>query len=95
MKGRLDNVVLASLSQLFAIDKDGTINPNVSNIPGLEALKSAETIASMSQDLMKGRKTEIDHMNGAVAALGEKYGLPCPVNAAMATMIRYLEADGR
>ena len=52
----------------------------------------ARTIASMRQDLMKGRKTEIDHMNGAVAALGEKYGFPCPVNAAMATMIRYLEA---
>jgi 2-dehydropantoate 2-reductase len=54
----------------------------------------ARTIASMRQDLMKGRKTEIDHMNGAVAALGEKYGLPCPVNAAMTTMIRYLEASG-
>ena len=51
----------------------------------------ARTIASMRQDLMKGRKTEIDHMNGAVAALGEKYGIPCPVNAALTTMIRYLE----
>ncbi len=38
----------------------------------------ARTIASMRQDLMKGRKTEIDHMNGAVAALGEKYGLAVP-----------------
>ena len=27
---------------LFAIGKDGTINPNVSNIPGLEALKNAD-----------------------------------------------------
>ena len=52
----------------------------------------ARTIASMRQDLMKGRKTEIDHMNGAVAALGDKFGLACPVNAAMTTMIRYLEA---
>lgn len=51
----------------------------------------ARTIASMRQDLMKGRKTEIDHMNGAVARLGEQYGLPCPVNAALATMIKYLE----
>ena len=51
----------------------------------------ARTIASMRQDLMKGRKTEIDHMNGAVAGLGAKYGIPCPVNAALATMIRYLE----
>jgi 2-dehydropantoate 2-reductase len=51
----------------------------------------ARTIASMRQDLMKGRKTEIDHMNGAVARLGETYGLPCPVNAALTTMIKYLE----
>ena len=51
----------------------------------------ARTIASMRQDLMKGRNTEIDHMNGAVARLGEKFGLPCPVNAAMTTMIKYLE----
>ena len=51
----------------------------------------ARTIASMRQDLMKGRATEIDHMNGAVAKLGEQYGLPCPVNAALTTMIRYLE----
>jgi 2-dehydropantoate 2-reductase len=52
----------------------------------------ARTIASMRQDLMKGRKTEIDHMNGAVADLGRKFGIPTPVNAAMATMIRYLES---
>ena len=51
----------------------------------------ARTIASMRQDLMKGRKTEIDHMNGAVADLGAKFGIPTPVNAALATMIRYLE----
>jgi 2-dehydropantoate 2-reductase len=51
----------------------------------------ARTIASMRQDLMKGRKTEIDHMNGAVVDLGEKYGIACPVNKALTTMIRYLE----
>ena len=55
---------------------------------------SSRTIASMQQDLMKGRKTEIDYMNGAVADLGQKFGIPTPVNAAMATMIRYLEAKG-
>ena len=52
----------------------------------------ARTIASMRQDLMKGRKTEIDHMNGAVVDLGRKYGIACPVNAALTTMIRYLES---
>jgi 2-dehydropantoate 2-reductase len=52
----------------------------------------ARTIASMSQDLMKGRKTEIDHMSGAVVELGKKFGIATPVNAAMTTLIRYLEA---
>ena len=52
----------------------------------------ARTIASMRQDLMKGRKTEIDHMNGAVVDLGRRYGIACPVNAALTTMIRYLES---
>ena len=51
----------------------------------------ARTIASMRQDLMKGRKTEIDHMNGAVVRLGKRFGISCPVNAAMTTMIEYLE----
>lgn len=54
----------------------------------------ARTIASMRQDLMKGRKTEIDHMNGAVAQLGQKFGLPCPANAALTSMIKYLEQKG-
>ena len=40
---------------------------------------------------MKGRKTEIDHMNGAVADLGARFGIACPVNAAMTSLIRYLE----
>jgi 2-dehydropantoate 2-reductase len=55
----------------------------------------ARTIASMRQDLMKGRRTEIEHMNGAVARLGAHYGLPCPVNAALTTLIKHLESrDG-
>jgi 2-dehydropantoate 2-reductase len=51
----------------------------------------ARTIASMRQDLMKGRTTEIDHMNGAVVELGEKYGIATSVNRVMTTMIRYLQ----
>lgn len=54
----------------------------------------ARTIASMRQDLMKGRQTEIDHMNGAVVDLGRRFGIVCPVNEAMATMIRHLESRG-
>ena len=34
-----------------------------------EVFAASRTIASMRQDLMRGRPTEIDHMNGAVAEL--------------------------
>lgn len=60
-----------------------------------EVFGSAATIASTLQDLQKGRRTEIDHLNGAVVALGEKYGIPCPVNAALTAIIKQLEAQSR
>src|SRR5436305_11130162 len=47
---------------LFAIDpKDGTINPNISNIPGLEALQSADLmiIATRFRDLPDGQMKHI------------------------------------
>lgn len=35
---------------------------------------------SMLQDVMKGRRTEIDHLNGYVARQGRRLGIPTPVN---------------
>lgn len=55
---------------------------------------SAATLASTLQDLQKGRRTEIDHLNGAVVALGERFGIACPVNAALTTIIKQLESRG-
>lgn len=52
---------------------------------------SAATVASTLQDLQKGRRTEIDYLNGAVVALGADYGIACPVNAALTTIIKQLE----
>ena len=52
---------------------------------------ASRNIASMRQDLIKGRPTEIDHMNGAVVRLGARHGLACPVNSALTTIVRALE----
>jgi 2-dehydropantoate 2-reductase len=51
----------------------------------------SRNIASMRQDLMKRKPTEIDHMNGAVVDLGRRYGLACPVNAALVAIIKAME----
>jgi 2-dehydropantoate 2-reductase len=52
----------------------------------------SHNIASMLQDLRRGRRTEIDYMNGAVAALGTEHGVPCPVNTALTAIIKAMEA---
>jgi 2-dehydropantoate 2-reductase len=52
--------------------------------------------SSMLQDLARGRSTEIDFMNGAIAAIGARHGVPVPTNACIADMVRFREslADG-
>lgn len=48
--------------------------------------------ASMLQDIQRGRKTEIDSLNGAVANLGEKYGVDTPFNRIITLMLKAKEA---
>jgi 2-dehydropantoate 2-reductase len=38
---------------------------------------------SLLQDVMKGRRTEIDYLNGFVAAEGRNVGIPTPFNDAV------------
>jgi 2-dehydropantoate 2-reductase len=56
---------------------------------------ASRNIASMRQDLIKGRPTEIDHMNGAVVRLGAQHGIGCPVNSALTTIIQALQHKSR
>ncbi|MEY2482757.1 MAG: 2-dehydropantoate 2-reductase [Verrucomicrobiota bacterium] len=60
-----------------------------------EFFAPSHNIASMLQDLRRGRPTEIAYMNGAVAALGAQQGVPCPVNRALTTVIKAMEAQSR
>jgi 2-dehydropantoate 2-reductase len=54
-----------------------------------------ETISSTAQDIRKGRRTEIDHLNGYVARAGEALGVPTPVNRTLATLVKLLEQSPR
>ncbi|HTR66610.1 MAG TPA: 2-dehydropantoate 2-reductase [Terriglobales bacterium] len=46
---------------------------------------------SMLQDVFAGRPTEVDFMNGAIADLGEKLGVPVPLNRAIWQLVKGLE----
>jgi 2-dehydropantoate 2-reductase len=52
---------------------------------------SSLNVVSMRQDLLHGKPTEIDYMNGAVVALGQRFGIECPVNAALVAIIKAME----
>jgi 2-dehydropantoate 2-reductase len=47
--------------------------------------------ASMLQDILAKRQTEVDFMNGAIADWGEKTGVPTPLNRAMWQLVKGLE----
>jgi 2-dehydropantoate 2-reductase len=53
--------------------------------------RPSHNIASMLQDLRRGRPTEIDYMNGAVVAITTQHGIACPVNAALTAIIKAME----
>jgi 2-dehydropantoate 2-reductase len=47
--------------------------------------------ASMLQDVLADRTSEVDFMNGAIVKWGEKYGVPTPLNRAMWGLMKGLE----
>ncbi|MCX6777251.1 MAG: 2-dehydropantoate 2-reductase [Candidatus Micrarchaeota archaeon] len=56
-----------------------------------EAISHLTNYSSMHQDLMKGRKTEIDFLNGKIVEMGKKHGIPTPINESLVSIIKFLE----
>ena len=47
---------------------------------------------SLLQDMMKGRRTEVDFLNGYVVRKGKEVGVPTPMNEAIVGLTRRMEA---
>jgi 2-dehydropantoate 2-reductase len=52
---------------------------------------SAEQRPSMGQDMMKGRRTEIEFINGLVAREGGKVGIACRANTILTDIVKRVE----
>jgi 2-dehydropantoate 2-reductase len=50
-----------------------------------------QTMSSTAQDIAKGKRTEIDHLNGYVARQGETLDIPTPVNRTLSALMKLLE----
>lgn len=65
-----------------------------------DALKALQLMAdngktSMLQDILAGRKTEVEIFSGEIIKLGNKYNLSTPCNKVMYDMIKILEEKGK
>ncbi len=50
--------------------------------------------SSMLQDILRGKKTEIDYINGAVVRIGAEYGIETPYNSTVVSMVKAKESLG-
>lgn len=66
----------------------------------LEALSANDSIAttmvtqvsSTAQDLSRGKKTEIDFLNGYIVELGRRHGIATPYNESVHALVKMLES---
>jgi 2-dehydropantoate 2-reductase len=55
-------------------------------------IKGYTNYSSMYQDVAKGKKTEIDFLNGKIVELGRKHRIQTPVNETLVDLIKFMEA---
>lgn len=53
--------------------------------------RTSGNIASMLQDVLKKRRTEIEYINGAIVREGKRYGISTPINNALTSLVLALE----
>ncbi len=93
-------VVESAVDEVLAVARAADIHP-----PGLEdpkaaiagafkiAAQMAEALSSTAQDMNRGKRTEIDSLNGYVSRRGAELGVPTPVNHALYALVKL--AEGR
>ena len=54
-----------------------------------------EARSSMWEDLQRGRRTEIDYLQGVITAIADRHGLQVPLSRRIVTLIRRAEASGK
>lgn len=90
---RLEPLNRLVIDECLRVARESGVELDIDFVQALkEVFGGSRNIASMRQDLIKGKPTEIDYMNGAVVDLGRRAGIACPVNAALVAIIKAMEA---
>lgn len=85
MRDVVDEVlaVAAADGVRLAHDAHAAVAALVTGMPG--------QYSSTAQDLARGKRTEIDHLNGLIVRRGEALGIPTPVNRTLWALVKLLE----
>lgn len=95
----IDSLIETVVAELLAVARAASVK-----LPGLEDDAAAmaavrrlvaqmpEQRSSMSQDLARGRRTEIDALNGYIQRRGAELHVPTPANQALFALIRLAES---
>jgi 2-dehydropantoate 2-reductase len=54
-----------------------------------------EARSSMSEDLQRGRCTEIDYLQGVIVEIADRHGLPVPLSRRIVALVKRAEAEGK
>ncbi|MFH1869484.1 MAG: 2-dehydropantoate 2-reductase [Pseudomonadota bacterium] len=76
-----------AVAQAEGVTLPGDIHQAVADI----ARTMPGQLSSTAQDLARGKRSEIDHLNGYVLRRGEAQGIATPVNRVLHTLVRLLE----
>ncbi len=83
-----------AVARAAGIHPAGLEDPQVALAGALKiATQMAEAVSSTGQDLNRGKRTEIDSLNGYISRRGAELGVPTPVNHALYTLVKL--AEGR
>jgi 2-dehydropantoate 2-reductase len=85
----LDEIAAVALAEGVIVDTAATLRLMRAQF---DPSASGDHLASMLQDLMNGRPTEIAQLNGAIAARAASRCIDAPVNAAITGLVGLLEA---
>lgn len=90
------NILKNAVNEAVAVSKAAGINlpydDPVARV--LEVCRATEhNIASMLQDVLNKRMTEVDFINGAICRAGEKSGIPTPVNRMLTDIVKTIESS--
>jgi 2-dehydropantoate 2-reductase len=72
-------------------DPEATREYDAHRLAEVQKAGGGEHRPSMGQDMVKGRRTEIEFLNGLIVRKGEEIGIPTPANRALVDIVKRVE----